>query len=144
MEYHILANIDTNRRLAVYSSSSILISILYLIELVDWSCNSIKKHNQRRIRPYAYSTSIILRCFIVRIWFRLDSNRSLHEFLSIDLPYNRKVMRACGLPTESQFLPSRRTFDRRLKTISTDIKERIITMGLLLCCMIPWFPNAFS
>jgi len=40
-------------------------------------------------------------------------------------------MRACGLPTESQFLPSRRTFDRRLKTISTDIKERIITMGLL-------------
>jgi len=40
-------------------------------------------------------------------------------------------MRACGLPTESQFLPSRRTFDRRLKTISNDIKERIVTMGHL-------------
>ena len=131
MPYHILLETNTNKRLAVYSSSSILISILYLIELVNWSCNSIKKHNQRRGRPYVYSTSIILRCFIVRIWFRLDSNRSLHEFLSIDLPYNRKVMRACGLPTESQFLPNRRTFDRRLKTISTDIKERIITMGLL-------------
>jgi hypothetical protein len=76
-----------------------------------------------------YSTSIILRCFIVRIWFRLDSNRSLHEFLSIDLPYNRKIVRSCGL-SESQ-LPSRRTFDRRLKIISTDIKERIITMGYL-------------
>src|SRR3954447_21808873 len=114
MSYHILLETDTNKRLAVYNCSSILISILYLIELVDWSCNSIKKHNQRRGRPYAYSTSIILRCFIVRIWFRLDSNRSLHEFLSIDLPYNRRVMRACGLPTESQFLPSRRTFDRRL------------------------------
>jgi Transposase DDE domain len=40
-------------------------------------------------------------------------------------------MRACGLSTESQFLPSRRTFDRRLKTISIDIKERITTMGSL-------------
>ena len=28
-------------------------------------------------------------------------------------------------------LPSRRTFDRRLKTISTDIRERIATMGNL-------------
>ena len=28
-------------------------------------------------------------------------------------------------------IPSRRTFDRRLKTLSTDIKERISTMGCL-------------
>ncbi len=103
---------------------------------MDWSCNSIKNHHhhqRRRGRPYIYSTSIILRCFVVRIWFRLDSNRALHEFLSIiDLPYNRKVMRACGLSTtELQYLPSRRTFDRRLKTVSKDIKERIVTMGHL-------------
>ena len=76
-----------------------------------------------------YSTTIILRCFIVRIWLRLDSNRSLHHYLSIDLPYNRKVMMACGF-SESH-LPFRRTFDRRLKTVSTDIKERITTMGCL-------------
>jgi hypothetical protein len=38
-------------------------------------------------------------------------------------------MRACGL-SESQ-LPSRRTFDRRLKAVSTDIKERISIMGYL-------------
>ncbi len=119
-----------SKRLAAYSSLSILISILYLIESVDWSCNSIKKHHQRRGRPYVYSTSIILRCFIVRIWFRLDSNRSLHHYLSIDLPYNKKIVRACGLSTELH-LPSRRTFDRRLKTVSTDIKERISTMGHL-------------
>lgn len=35
-------------------------------------------------------------------------------------------MRACGL--SELFLPSRRTFDRRLKTISIDIKEKIATM----------------
>ena len=36
-------------------------------------------------------------------------------------------MRACGL-SESH-LPSRRTFDRGLKTVSIDIKERVTAMG---------------
>ncbi|CAN5876414.1 hypothetical protein BH23THE1_BH23THE1_30260 [soil metagenome] len=39
-------------------------------------------------------------------------------------------MRACGLSV-SYLPPSRRTFDRRLKTMSTDIKERIATIGSL-------------
>jgi hypothetical protein len=41
--------------------------------------------------------------------------------------YNRRLVLACGLVT----IPSRRTFDRRLKTMSTDIKQRISTMGYL-------------
>ncbi len=41
--------------------------------------------------------------------------------------YNHKLAIACGLIT----IPCRRTFDRRLKTISTDIKQRISTMGYL-------------
>ena len=45
----------------------------------------------------------------------------------MDCQYNRKLAIACGLIT----IPCRRTFDRRLKTISTDIKERISTMGYL-------------
>jgi hypothetical protein len=45
----------------------------------------------------------------------------------MDYQYNRKLVLACGLAT----IPSRRTFDRRLKTISTDVKERISTMGYL-------------
>lgn len=36
-------------------------------------------------------------------------------------------MKACGLTS----LPNRRTFDRRLKTISPDIKERIVAMAAL-------------
>ena len=71
---------------------------------------------------------MILRFFIVRIWLRLDSNRVLHDFRAMDCyPYNRKVLKACGLTS----LPDRRTFDRRLSTISVDIKERISTMGNL-------------
>jgi Transposase DDE domain len=83
---------------------------------------------KKRGRPYVYSSTVILRCFIVRLWFRMDSNNALHEFLGMDYAYNKKIMKACGL-TE---IPDRRTFDRRLKTISIDIKERIATMTSLL------------
>ena len=41
----------------------------------------------------------------------------------MDYVYNKKIMKACGLTQ----IPDRRTFDRRLNTISTDIKERIAT-----------------
>jgi hypothetical protein len=86
---------------------------------------------KKRGRPYTYSPTVILRCFIVRIWFRIDSNNALHTFLELECRYNHKLTVACGLVT----IPcrqSRRTFDRRLKTISiTDIKERISTMGYL-------------
>ncbi len=84
---------------------------------------------KKRGRPYVYSLpTIILRCFIVRIWFRIDSNNALHIFLNRDCLYNHKLAVACGLVS----IPCRRTFDRRLKTISTDIKQRISTMGYLL------------
>ena len=82
---------------------------------------------KKRGRPYIYSSTVILRCFIIRLWFRLDSNNALHEFLGMDYAYNKKIMKACGLTR----IPDRRTFDRRLKTISTDIKERIATMASL-------------
>jgi hypothetical protein len=121
--YHILLETDTiyKRPSAYYNSSSILISILYLVGIISWPCNSVRYYH--RGRPYVYSPTIIIRCFIVRIWFRLDSNRSLHHFLSTDLPYNRKVAKACGL--SSSYIPSsRRTFDRRLKTVYDDIKKK--------------------
>jgi hypothetical protein len=57
----------------------------------------------------------------------LDSNRALHEYLATDIPYNKKVMKVCGLSR----IPSRRTFDRRLASISNDIKNRITIMGEL-------------
>ena len=102
---------------------SILFNILYLIGCIPWP----SMHHGKRGRPYVYSPTVILRCFIVRLWFRIDSNNALHTFLILDCQYNRKLALACGLVS----IPSRRTFDRRLKTISTDIKQRISTMGYL-------------
>jgi hypothetical protein len=98
-----------------------------LIGLIPWQESGKKKRG--RVRPYVYHPTVIMRCFIVRIWLRLDSNRALHGFLAMDYyPYNRKVLKACGLNT----LPDRRTFDRRLKTISVDTKERIIAAMAVL------------
>ena len=77
----------------------------------------------RRGRPYFNPPTIILRCFVVRIWLRPNSYRSLHDyFATIYYQYNRKVLKACGL----NGLP-----DRRLSTISADIKEKITAMASL-------------
>ena len=102
---------------------------MYLIGLIRWPHNSRggEGGGGGRGRPYVYSPTVILRCFVVRIWFRLDSNRALHEYLAMEIPYNKKIMKGCGLSR----VPSRRTFDRRLVTISKDIKNRITTMGEL-------------
>jgi len=38
-----------------------------------------------------YPPTVILRCFIVKIWLRLDSNRALHDYLAMDYyPYNKQ------------------------------------------------------
>lgn len=97
-----------------------------MIGLIPWP--ESRKKKKKRGRPYVYHPTVILRCFVVRIWLRLDSNRALHDFLAMNCyPYNRKVLKACGLTN----LPDRRTFDRRLSTISIDIKERIAAMAVL-------------
>ena len=102
---------------------SILFNILFLIGCIPWP--SLPR---KRGRPYVYSPMVILRCFIVRLWFRIDSNNGLHTFLNMDCLYTHKLALACGLIK----IPSRRTFDRRLKTMSTNIKQRISTMGYLI------------
>jgi hypothetical protein len=108
----------------ISNGANYAIDLLYLIGC----CISWPTISRKRGRPYVYSPTVILRCFIVRIWFRIDSNNALHTFLIMDCQYNHKLLLACGLV---KIPSSRRTFDRRLKTISTDIKQRISTMGYL-------------
>lgn len=114
-----------DQRLAVRKYESVLFSILHLIGCISWPVQQQEKRG--RGRPYVYSPTVILRCFIVRVWFRIDSNNALHEFLLVDSLYNRKLIAACGLKS----IPDRRTFDRRLKMMPADIKQRIAAMGRL-------------
>ena len=95
-----------------------------MIGCIQWPIMS-RKHR----RPYVYSPTVILRCFIVRIWFKIDSNNALHTFLELDCQYSRKLAIACGLVT----IPCRRTFDRRLKTISK-YKRQDINNGISVYC----------
>lgn len=104
-------------------SESFLIGVLHLIGLIRWPIPAAK----RRGRPYVYSPIVMLRCFVVRIWMKIPSNNALHSYLSIHCPYNARIMRACGLSR----LPDRRTFDRRFKRISPDVRSRIDSMGAL-------------
>jgi hypothetical protein len=72
---------------------SILFNILYLIGCIPWLTSPSRKLG----RPYVYSLTIILRCFIVSIWFRIDSNNALHTFLIMNCQYNHKLALACEL-----------------------------------------------
>jgi hypothetical protein len=110
-------------------SESFLIGILSLIGLIPWPTPA-----KKRGRPYVYPPIVMLRCFVVRIWMRIPSNNALHSFflLSMENPYNARIMVACGLHR----IPDRRTFDRRLKNISSggsdeDLRPRIDAMGRL-------------
>jgi hypothetical protein len=113
--------ITKRRFLNKMKSESFLIGILCLIGLIPW-----QKPVRKRGRPYVYSPTVMLRCFVVRVWLRIPSNNALHHYFSIGKTYNRRVMKACGLDR----LPDRRTFDRRFRTISFDIKSRIDAMGI--------------
>ena len=120
----------TSTRPATENISSILISILYLVGIIAWPCNSVK--HCHRGRPYVYSPTVIIQCFIFRIWFRLDSNRSLHHFLSVGLSYNIKVVKACGLSLSytCQAADEPLTGDWKLFLMIYK-RERISTMGNL-------------
>lgn len=102
-----------------------LLRLLRLVDSIPWP-----KPLRRRGRPYVYPFTVILKCFIVMVWQRITSNRGLYAFLTMEKPYNRAIRLACGL---SGKMPSRRTLDRRLKSLPPMLKVSIRVMAQLLC-----------
>ena len=107
----------------VYDSN--LLRLLGLVDSIPWP-----KLPRRRGRPYVYPFPVMLKCFIVMVWQRIESNRGLHAFLTMDKPYPRAVGEACGL---SDRIPCRRTFDRRLRAMPPILKASIRVMARVLC-----------
>jgi hypothetical protein len=70
---------------------------------------------------------VILRCFVVRIWLRLDSNRALRDFLAMDYyPHNRRIMKACGLTS----LP-----DSNCRLFTSHIIHTLLFFSSSLACL---------
>jgi hypothetical protein len=122
--------LTTVPKIRSWLKESILFNILYLIGCILWSSLSPPR---KRGRPHVYSSpTVILRCFIVRIWwFRQDSNNALHTFLNMNCcQYNPKLVVVSGL---IKIPNSRRTFDRRLKIMSSEIRKDTGN-GIPVCC----------
>ena len=101
-----------------------LFLLLSLVDQVSWP-----ESPKRPGRPYTYPPLVMLKCFTVMVWLKLDSHRGLYSKLNSGTAEAERLKEACGL----QRLPSRRTFDRRFNSLASDLKMRILTMAKLLC-----------
>lgn len=89
----------------MYTNDSHLVKLL--IEIVEKiPIYTIK----RRGRPYIYAPKVLVKAFMVMVYFRLESYRSLSRFLV----NHQEFREACGL---TKTIPSYRTLSRRLKTL---------------------------
>jgi len=101
-----------------------LFLLLSLVDKVSWP-----EPPKRPGRPFTYPPLVMLKCFIVMVWLKLDSHRGLYSKLNSGTVEAEWLKVACGLCR----LPSRRTFDRRFNSLGSDLKERILTMAKLFC-----------
>jgi hypothetical protein len=80
------------------------------------------KSGRRRGRPYSYSTTVIIRCYLLMFLNpRLRQHAALHAFLVQHVIVRRLV----GLTV----VPHRTTLSRRFKALEQPLKARIWAMG---------------
>lgn len=94
-------------------ATSIVQNIPHLVKLLISIVNGFHIRSRRLLgRPYVYSDKTITKAFIVMVYFRLNSFRSLARFLED----HHDFARACGIDNDT---PSYRTLSRRLKTLDS-------------------------
>lgn len=80
------------------------------------------KSPRRRGRPHVYSTTLIIRCYLLMLLNpRLRQHATLHAFLV----QHARVRRLVGL----EVVPHRTTLSRRFKALEDPLKARIWAMG---------------
>lgn len=85
----------------------------------------------RRGRPYVYSPAVIMCCFLVMVAKRLLV-RGLYAFLTRTDDYQAITIRVV-IPFPKGRIPTRRTFDRRLK--NWQVSVQLYMLGLVLILM---------
>lgn len=97
----------------------------HLFKQVD---NLIIPKVPKRGRPFVYSIKTMIKCFLIQLIKRLDSVRALWEFFKTKGKEALYYLELCGLES----IPDRRTFDRRLTTLTKHIREYIQAIGRLI------------
>ena len=110
---------------------SILVTLITLVDLIPMPAPS-----RRRGRPRVYPDRLFLKALVIMIVRRLAK---IHTLLAVlDQPtHEMRELRA--LLTQNGRYPSRRTFERRLKTIPETLPVQIGCLGRYLVALIlPW------
>lgn len=103
----------------MYTNESHLVKLL--IEIVE-KLHIVPRH--KRGRPYVYSAKTLVKAFMVMVYFRLESYRSLSRFLM----NHREFAYSCGL---TNTVPSYRTVSRRLQELDSivwSLAYQVITL----------------
>ena len=93
-------------------ATNIIEDVPHLVKLLISIVNGFHIPSSKMLgRPYIYSDKTVTKAFIVMVYFRLTSIRSLARFLKD----HQDIAKACGLKVMS---PTYRTLSRRLKTLN--------------------------
>jgi hypothetical protein len=111
--------------------------LVQLVRLIDHIPTSPPSARPRRGRPPVYSDELFLKALVVMIVKRLHRVGELLAVLEEPTPETRALR---GLLCERGRYRSRRTFERRLRTLPETLPERIGCMGRHLAALLlrPW------
>lgn len=109
--------------------------LVQLIGLID-DLPSAPESRPRRGRPRIYPDGLFLKALVVMVIRRLHR---VGEFLAVLEEPTIEMRQARGMLREGGRLPSRRTFERRLRTLPETLPERIGLLGRRLVELLePW------
>jgi len=113
--------------------TSLLVSLVLLIDRLPWPCESTKR---LRGRPKTYSDRLILKALVIMIIRRLYTAYAFLSFLEQEDPLPQQLR---PLLYEHGRFPTRRTWERRLAVLPQTLPGLIGSMGRHLVKLLhPW------
>jgi hypothetical protein len=110
--------------------------LVMLVRLVDRIPELPAPEQRKRGRPKVYTDRLIIKALIIMIVRRLYSATSLLNFLEQETFLTQQLRE---LLTQDGYFPSRRTWERRLKTLPDTLPQQIGCLGrLLVTGLQPW------
>lgn len=115
------------------SQDSFLVTLVLLVDRIPQPPPPTKRG---RGRPNVYTDTLFLKALVIMIVRHLHS---VHELLSVLLQPTAEMTRLRTLLVEQGRFPTRRTWERRLKTLPTSLPTQIGCVGRYLVSLIePW------